>query len=405
MHGERAAVSDAAPTQRFDHRSAALAGSLDKLRKLARVILSVMVLAAVTSACAGDSGSGRAKTSPAVAVSPAKLSRVADAGGPGPARSVLISPYTMPKGGFAACQDAFNLTRDYHEYGSAIGGFKWSFLLGTDPEADYAGVIVPFETMFEMPTYRGLGRMYLRDATKSGDRSQLDIPKGYPGARTFTNPAVAQAYIDEAVWFANRFPSDYLALGAESNGYYDPANPGEWDAFVAAYTQAYDQIKSAHPNLKVFIYFQLELLHRDNRWDIVTAQLLSKLDVIAFSSYPSSGLHNPNFLTTPDLGYDSVNIPASYYRIIETKYPGKPILFAEIAHPSEPSAVFSRGSPQEQADFVDRFYDDLISGMNVELVNWMGLHEIEWGNEYFSSIALRNDNGSPKTAWDHWIAR
>ena len=355
------------------------------MRKFARVILSGLALAALATGCSDDGGGGPT--------------------GPSPARSVLISQYTIPPGGFVAWQDAFDLTRDYHDYGSAIGGFKWSFLMGTDPEIDHAGVIVPYATMFEMSEYQGIGRMYLRDATKSGDRRQLDIPAGYTGGRTFTNPVVAQAYIDEAVWFANRFPSDYLALGVESNGYYDPANPGEWDAFVATYSQAYDQIKAAHPNLKVFIYFQLELLYRDNTWDIVSPQLLNKLDVIAFSSYPSSGFHDPNSSTTPDLGYDSVTIPTDYYRIIETKYPGKRVLFAEIAHPSAPSALFSRGSPQEQADFVDRFYDDLISGMNVELVNWMGLHEIDWGNEYFSSIALRNDDGTPKPAWDRWIIR
>jgi hypothetical protein len=39
------------------------------------------------------------------------------------------------------------------------------------------------------------------------------------------------------------------------------------------------------------------------------------------------------------------------------------------------------------------------------MVNWIGLHEIDWGNEYFNSIALRNDDGTPKPAWDRWISK
>lgn len=351
-------------------------------KKFVHLIL-LLVLCCAVMGCGSGSGSSKNRT---------------------PQRLVYVSPYTIPDDGFAAWQDAFDLVRDFNDGAMGIIGLQWSFLMGTDPETDYSATMSTYEYFYEQPEYQGLIRMYAVTFGKSGDNAQIGVPDSYAGLRSFTNPDVSQGYIDEVVWFADRFPSEYLAIGVEINGYYNSNGQGEWDALVAAYIQAYDQIKAVHPDLTVYMYFQIEEFHRENNWDMVTQQLLDKMDVLSFSSYPSSGLHHPDYLSEVDLGYDAAGLPQDYYTVIKTKFGNRTIVFTELGHPSAPSTLFTRGSLQDQADFIDRFFGELTNGLDIELVNWMGLHDIDYPGDYFDSIGLRNFDGTPKSGWDRWIA-
>ncbi len=293
---------------------------------------------------------------------------------------MLITQATEPDLGYDGWVAAFDLARDHHAAGTVLVSMRWSALLGSDPEVDYADVAVPYGYFFAQPEYAPLQRMYLVDFSRPEDRRVLSIPPGYAGERSFKNPDVAAAYVEELSWFAARFPSDWLAIGVEVNDHYDPADPDAWDAFLGAFAAARARLQAERPALKVFLYWQLESLHRDDRWFLMTPALLDAGDALGISSYP--------FLAP---------VPDDYYRDLEVRFGRRPLVVAELGYPSDPD-------PAAQADFVDRFFA-MTAGMNVALASWTGLHDASWGNPAFDSIALRHRDGTPKPAWSRWIAR
>ena len=67
------------------------------------------------------------------------------------------------------------------------------------------------------------------------------------------------------------------------------------------------------------------------------------------------------------------------------------------------------GYETEQAEFLVKFLD-LIKGNNVEMINWLFLHEIEFsgiGENVFSpestTIALKKADGTKKEIYDVWL--
>lgn len=64
-------------------------------------------------------------------------------------------------------------------------------------------------------------------------------------------------------------------------------------------------------------------------------------------------------------------------------------------------------SEQIQAAFIRKFAQ-LTKGLNLELVNWYYLHDMEGKREFknqpkwFSTMGLRTPKGKPKPAWGAW---
>ena len=119
-------------------------------------------------------------------------------------------------------------------------------------------------------------------------------------------------------------------------------------------------------------------------------QLLERFDgadVLGLTTYPWKHFDTPE------------EIDDDYYSRL-SQYIDIPVAFTEIGWAGDETA---------QADFLVRFLE-LIKDMDVEMVNWLFLHEMEIngiGESVFSpesaTIALKNADGTKKEVYDVWL--
>ena len=213
------------------------------------------------------------------------------------------------------------------------------------------------------------------------------------------NETIQQSYNNSAVAFAGKCKPKYLALGIEVNVLYEKS-PTDFDAFVQFYSEVYDAVKAKSPNTKVFTIFQLEKIKGlsgglfGGQNDSTKAQWFlldrfTKLDVAAFTTYPSLVHKNPS------------EIPLDYYSEIRS-HTTKPIAFTEIGWHSDASPTGWESSDAEQAEFIITFFN-LTKDLNKEMVIWSFLYD-QNTLKPFDSMGLRRVDGSAKPSWDKWIA-
>ena len=126
-------------------------------------------------------------------------------------------------------------------------------------------------------------------------------------------------------------------------------------------------------------------LIENNQWDLFN--MFSKVDVFGLTTYPWKHFNSPK------------EIDSDYYSKLK-KYVTKPIAFTEIGW---------AGDETEQAEFLVKFLE-LIKGNNVEMVNWLCLHELGFtgiGKSVFDpetkTIALKKAEGTRKEIYDVWL--
>ncbi|MFQ5380087.1 MAG: hypothetical protein ACE5EF_00485 [Dehalococcoidia bacterium] len=193
----------------------------------------------------------------------------------------------------------------------------------------------------------------------------------------------------------------YLAIGAEVN-LLAAADPDAFERFVSLYRRAYDTVKEASPGTLVFTIFQYEHLHggaflmdgvrdRPPTLDLIE-RFEGKLDLLGLTTYPFFDYESP------------ADLPDDYYEDV-LALAGVPLAFTEIGWPaapliSAPDSGFG-GTPEEQADFVDRFRD-LIAGLDVEIALWSFPNDPAGVGAPFESVALRDNSGNPRPALARW---
>ena len=190
-------------------------------------------------------------------------------------------------------------------------------------------------------------------------------------------------------------------MGVEVNRYYEE-DPTGFEAFVKLYAEMYDAIKATSPQTLVFSIFQYEKMRGgvffsgDNQaqpeWDLLD-KFNGRMDLMAFTTYP--------FLLYPT----PTDLPNDYYAEI-TRHTSQRFAFTEIGWPSAalsgvPDSPFG-GSPDEQSDFVRRFFS-LTSDLPLDLALWSFPHDVGPDfNAAFTSVSLRENNGTPKPALQVW---
>ena len=201
-------------------------------------------------------------------------------------------------------------------------------------------------------------------------------------------------YKDIAVSVAKKLKPKYLALGVEVNTLYED-NAKDFDEYVKVYKEAYDEIKKVSPETNVFPIFQLEYTKgngklsgraRNEEWFLI-GKFENKMDLIGFTTYPMLDFEDPT------------EMPADYYEDIK-KHTDKKVAFTEIAWLS--GTVNGRtSSEKEQAEFLDRFLE-LTKNLDKEFVVWTLAYDLN-GNNLFSTIALRKNNGEKKEVYNKWM--
>jgi hypothetical protein len=294
------------------------------------------------------------------------------------------------------------------------------------PNAEADDWIAMYEASADAGTLLGVYGQWFDDNTAPGDIPEV-FRGGYAGVRDiggFT-PVIAVGFASEDIlsgvmqptldWsdpedvahfssvvtgIAEQYQPPFFILGAEINRIWEQ-HPAAYEAFIAQWPAVYDVIKTASPDTQVGTSFQYEFLRgegflsgqqREPQWQLLDP-FVQVGDFIGLSTYPFFDYE------TPDA------IPADYYAEVAERT-GLPLAFTEMGWPSRPLSTFPEsgygGSEAEQAAFAERFLE-LIGGVEVRFALWSFQHDVGApGGPAFESVALRENDGTPKPALEVW---
>ena len=220
---------------------------------------------------------------------------------------------------------------------------------------------------------------------------------------------IGQAYINYAVWMANKFNPKYLVNFIEANLYYaDCGGPTpSWDVLVAIQKSAYDAIKAARPQTTVFPSIHIETLYayQLDGWEQEQYDAISALnrDLIGISSYP--------FGITDELGVPITpyDLPADYLVRIKLRHPEESLAIAETGWNNSSISIGDtqnciRDFPYSQESFA-RDYLTLVFASayfaEFQVVNWWSMAD-SLGNDVQSTCYVREFAPYTACAGDPW---
>jgi hypothetical protein len=224
--------------------------------------------------------------------------------------------------------------------------------------------------------------------TAKGLEYVVDAPEGIPPK--LSDQAFRSLWLKEAENIAKEFKPEYFSLGNEINDYFH-LHPEDLKPYLSLLSEAYRRIKEVSPQTKVLVVFSYNHLIENNQLALLK-DFEDKVDLIGLTTYPYKQFPNPNA------------IPKDYYERLK-RYVKKPLAFTEIGWSS------GEGSSEKmQADFLLRFLE-LTKEFNVEMVNWLFLHETVIGgiagkisNKDVGTIALKKANGRTKEVYYIWLS-
>jgi hypothetical protein len=230
-----------------------------------------------------------------------------------------------------------------------------------------------FATLKEVP---GEGLVYAVDAPEGVNPDLKD-------------PEFRELWVEEARTLAREFRPLYISLGNEVNDYFF-LHPDDLDDYVSLVGEAYSAIKQVSPETEVMVVFSYTHLIDNEQWDLFQ-EFHDKVDLFGLTTYPWKHFDSPE------------EIPQDYYTRI-SEYTSLPLGFTEIGWISS-----GEGSEEEQARYLASF-PRLVEGLDVEMVNWLFLHETGFSGLSASitepetaSISLKNRDGSPKEVYSVWL--
>jgi len=218
-----------------------------------------------------------------------------------------------------------------------------------------------------------------------GFRSSYDAPQSVTerlpyGKLSMAQSALNQAYIVTVLRLAALKPP-YLCLATEINTM-AIADPEEYVRLAYVYRFLYPIIKMISPETKVFVSFQWDLqrildqaMLLGNQSSPLIDLFRPQLDVLAFTSYPSTHFSRPS------------DMPSSYYSDLNRHAkPGEEILFTELGWPS------ANGNEVTQLNFIDSL-PYLFAQVRPKIVVWSLLHDVQniLGGELGSTGLITTD--------------
>lgn len=241
----------------------------------------------------------------------------------------------------------------------------------------------------------------------------LVISPSMPEDTLINDTIFIEQWVDHCVNLTTEQEQDFFILSKEVNDYWSPSYPKPGDSvnntyedFLQLMRNSTEAIHKVAPNTKTIIEFRMPSLNANNQWDLVSQVNSSHCDVIGFTSYPyllndSSGLQGTLYPTPQDL-------PDDYYEKI-LDYTNMPIAFTEIgwstSNMTDANRDFTGTNETEQEDFIDIFFEQINQLPQVELVNWLYLHDTENKTEETNPnqlIGIKHLNGTKKLAYDNW---
>ncbi|UCD07363.1 MAG: glycosyl hydrolase 53 family protein [Candidatus Aenigmatarchaeota archaeon] len=230
----------------------------------------------------------------------------------------------------------------------------------------------------------------LKEVPGSGLQYVIDAPDGVNA--DLSDSEFREMWINEARNIAWEFQPEYFSLGNEINDYFY-LHPEDLDDYLSLFDEAYSAIKEVSPQTKVFVVFSYSHLIDNNQWDLFDS-FNERVDLIGVTTYSWKHFDDPK-----EIGDD-------YYTRLGHYTSNKPIAFTEIGWISSES---KGSSEEEQARFLVRFLE-LTKNMDIEMVNWLFLHEAELTGIVGSitepetgTISLKRANGRWKEVYYVWL--
>jgi len=228
----------------------------------------------------------------------------------------------------------------------------------------------------------------IANAGGAGLEYLIDAPPGVPA--DLSDPQFIDLWVAEAEAIAREFKPECLSLGNEVNDYFY-SHPDDFGAYLNMLDRAYAAINGVSQSTKVMVVLSYNhMVENDQFW--MLAPLSNRSDLIGLTTYPWKQFSAPE------------EIPDDYYLRI-MNFTGQKLAFTEIGWTSSQE---SGSSEKEQAEFLVQFLR-LTKGLDVEMVNWLFLHEIKMEGTVASivdpgtaSISLKNPDGSKKEVYYLW---
>lgn len=217
-----------------------------------------------------------------------------------------------------------------------------------------------------------------------------------PLVESGAGPAMDDALARSVAAFAARSRPEYLALGVEVNRFAE-RDAARFDAFVAWYAAAYDAVKAAAPETKVFVTFQYEWMegrrgglfggpeNATPQWDLYGR--FDKLDLAAFTTYP--GL----------VERDPANLSSTYFARLAAL--SRTLAITETAHFADAPAPGWESSPDEQAGYARAFLSAM-DPLDPAFVVWLHAYDQGVGPAPFHRMGLSSADGAERPARAVW---
>lgn len=294
---------------------------------------------------------------------------------------MVPTPKSVPETSF---DDLVNAYKEAGELGEVAMVWVSRGGIGEYEELKQNRVVTAMRT-YGLEPILTLGFATIKEVPGEGLRYLIDAPEGVNGS--MYDPEFRRLWVNEAKSIAEEFRPRYFSLGNEINDYFY-LNPDDLQGYLTLFDEAYRAIKEVSPDTMVFVVFSYTHLIDNNQWDLF-GRFNDRVDMFGLTTYPRKHFDTP------------AEIDQDYYSRLN-RYTQKPIAFTEIGWPST-------NGEAEQAEFLVRFLE-LTKGVNVEMVNWLFLHEVQFTGRSAgifetgsSTIALKRSDGTRKEVYYLWL--
>ena len=236
---------------------------------------------------------------------------------------------------------------------------------------------------------------------RSGDSLMLIVPEN--AVNNWTNETAKEVFMQMLVNAADSLQPAYLLIGNEISFYWQQ-DSSDYMNWIDFFHNACDSIKAHSPNTKVGTVFNFEHLtgvgvltgFNQAYWGALDAIDTAKIDILGLTVYPFFSYKTAN------------EIPPDYLYSVFDRLADKPLVITETGWPADSFIGTWISSPQQQVDYVHKLFG-LITGQNVEVVNWLFLNYLmdrtdQTDFEIFRSVALRDSLGNDRPALPFWLS-
>lgn len=342
-------------------------------------MLVVSVL--LCTGCGDEGGSTRAPT-------PTPLQRL----------SVSMNPRSVPPPTEQDVLDAIDMAIDAGTTGAMLT-YTWSEIEPT-PQRYNLG---PLQESIKFFTARGLhiylGIHVINTVKRETPSDLLTVPFDAPQMRTRFRALLDR--IQPLVTTNVR----YLTIGNEVDVYLE-AQPAEWGPYQTFYEDGLAYAHQKMPGVLVGVTATYGGASGPSQTEM--ARLNTKSDVVSYTYYPLDS----------DFQVHSPRAPLTDFPNMLTLAGGKPVVLQEVGFPSDPlnasseaieaqfvtNALASWQAAGRRMPFLNYFLQhDLDSDTCDLLLRYYGLPDPAF-KAYLCSLGLRRADGSPKPAWDSFVA-